>query len=144
MYDYIIYTDGSYKSSRKQGGYSIVICNNNEEVLKTIFKGVKNTTNNRMELSGFISALENIPKGSKVKIISDSEYVLNPLTKGWLDKWIKEDFKDKKNPDLWKKVAELLPDYNIELEWVKGHEDSKLNNLADMLAQHAGEVDLDN
>lgn len=141
---FIIYTDGSYKSSRKQGGYSVVICNDKEEILSFHFKGIKYTTNNRMELSGFISALKSIPKGSKVRIVSDSEYVINPITKGWLSKWVDEDFKDRKNPDLWREVVELLPDYEIDFEWTKGHADSRLNNLADMLAQHASDIELDN
>lgn len=140
---FIIYTDGSYKSSRKQGGYSVVICNDSEEVLSYHFKGVKDTTNNRMELSGFISALLSTPKGSKIKLISDSEYVLNPLTKGWLNRWIEEDFKDRKNVDLWKIVLDIIPNYEIEYEWTKGHANSELNNLADMLAQHASDIELD-
>lgn len=140
--DYIIYTDGSYRSSRKQGGYSAVICDKDYNILFSTFKGVKYTTNNRMELSGFISALRSVPEGSHVKIVSDSEYVLKPLTLGWLDKWVKEDFADRKNIDLWKIVVELLPKYSIIYEWTKGHAGSDLNNLADILAQHASMIDL--
>lgn len=143
MYDYIIYTDGSYKSSKKQGGYGIVVYDKNMNLIKYSFKGVINTTNNRMELMGFISALKQIPFNSKVKIISDSEYVINPITKNWLEKWIKEDFKNKKNEDLWKEVIKLLPYYDLTLEWTKGHENDVRNNFADMLAQHASNIDLD-
>lgn len=140
---YLIYTDGSYRASRKQGGYSVVIYDLEKNIMTFSFKGVKNTTNNRMELSGLISALKHIPFGSEVKIISDSEYVVNPITKGWLDKWIKEDFKDKKNRDLWEEVIELLPHYKLTVEWTKGHESDEGNNLADMLAQHASTIELD-
>lgn len=140
--DYIIYTDGSYRPSKNQGGYSVVICDNQYNVIKTIFKGIKNTTNNRAELMGLISALRNIPEGSSITIFTDSEYVCNPITKNWLIKWEVEGFKDKKNVDLWKEVLNLLPKYTIDIKWVKGHSVDELNSLADLLAQHASTIEL--
>lgn len=139
---YIIYTDGSYKSSRKQGGYSIVVCDEEEKVLFFKFKGIKNTSNNRMEISALISALKSVPEESEILIVSDSEYLIKPITLNWLERWKQENFKDKKNVDLWKQIISLLPKYKIEFKWVKGHDNNKLNELADMLAQHASEIDL--
>lgn len=140
---YVIYTDGSYKSSRKQGGYSIIVCNEEEKVLFFKFKGIKNTSNNRMEISALISALKSVPEESEILIVSDSEYLIKPITLNWLERWEQENFKDKKNVDLWKQIISLLPKYKIEFKWVKGHDNNKLNELADMLAQHASEIDLD-
>lgn len=139
---YIVYTDGSYRASRKQGGYAVVFYDSDMNLIKYVFKGIKNTTNNRCELMGFISALKHLPFNSEVVIYSDSEYVLNPIKKGWIYNWIKTNFKDKKNEDLWREVIDLLPHYKLSLEWVKGHEEDERNNFADMLAQHSSIIDL--
>ena len=142
-YDYIVYIDGSYRSSNKQGGYAAVIFNSEGNIIHTILRGIKYTTNNRMELSALLSVLKYLPEGCKVKLISDSEYVLKPITRKWLDTWIREDFKDKKNVDLWKQVIPLLSKCDITYIWVKGHEDDKYNNYVDQLAQLASTIILE-
>lgn len=142
MCDYIIYTDGAYKPTRQQGGYSVVFCDNMYNILDMKFKGVKNTTNNRMEIAGLLAALELIPSDKSALIVSDSEYVIKTCTLGWLEKWKAEDWKDKKNIDLWRRVDELLPTKNVSFKWVKGHSSDRLNIIADMLAQHAAEIEI--
>lgn len=145
-YDYIIYIDGSYRSSRKQGGYAVVIYNSEYKLLKVLLKGIKYTTNNRMELSALISALKFLPENSFSKIVSDSEYVIKPILYKWLEKWEACNFEDKKNPDLWKQVIKLLSTKNlsIDFEWVKGHNTDEYNNFTDQLAQHASMILLNN
>ena len=95
-----IYTDGSSRGNPGPGGYGIVLSYNGNE--KEISEGFRKTTNNRMELLAVIVALESL-KTTKipVKIYSDSKYVIDAITKGWLKAWIQKNFKGKKNKDLW-------------------------------------------
>lgn len=108
---------------------------------KELSKGFRRTTNNRMELMAVIAGLEALKKNDlPVKIYSDSQYVVNSISKGWLNTWIKTNFKgDKKNPDLWKKYYELSRPFNIEMIWVKGHADNAYNNRCDVLATTAAD-----
>lgn len=133
MKNLIIYTDGAYSSARNQGGVGIVFIVE-DEVKLTFSKMYKETTNNRMELSAIILALKSIKgKFDKITIITDSQYCLGCILKGW---------KRKKNILLWDKFdkvykAALELNSNIEFLWVKGHENSVYNNLADELATNA-------
>ena len=129
--DIIIYTDGAYKPSIDQGGWAYVVMENNKEI-DNDFGGMKNTTNNKMEISGVIYALSWIDmhpevKGN-IKIITDSQYVFGTITKGW---------KRNKNLDLWNKIDKSLNELkyrNISFEWTKGHDGNIGNNRADELA----------
>ena len=128
-----IYTDGAYKSSIDQGGIGIVWMKDNE-VFKKYSKGFKHTTNNKMELIAMLCAFKSIKTSmEEVEFISDSQYVLGCLTKGW---------KKKKNVELWnildkeyEKVKSLVK--NIKFTHVRGHQDCFGNNLADELASNA-------
>lgn len=125
----VIYTDGAYKSSIDQGGWAYVVMKDEKEI-DYDFNGVKNTTNNRMEISGVLGALIWVSLTSyiNVKIITDSQYVFGTITKNW---------KRNKNLELWKKIDELLnklSDRNITFEWTKGHDSNIGNNRADELA----------
>lgn len=128
-----IYTDGAYKSSIDQGGIGIVWMKDNE-VFKKYSKGFKHTTNNKMELIAMLCAFKSIKTSmDEVEFISDSQYVLGCLTKGW---------KKKKNVELWniidkeyERVKPLIK--NIKFTHVKGHQDCFGNNLADELASNA-------
>ena len=128
-----IYTDGAYKSSIDQGGIGIVWMKD-DKVFKKYSKGFKHTTNNKMELIAMICAFKSIKTSmEEVEFISDSQYVLGCLTKGW---------KKKKNVELWnildkeyERVKSLIK--NIKFTHVRGHQDCFGNNLADELASNA-------
>lgn len=128
-----IYTDGAYSSKRDQGGIGIVFIKEEKEILR-FSKMYKSTTNNKMELIAVILALKSIRKEVDcIKVISDSQYVLGCITKGW---------KRKKNQELWKVfdlVYSKVPCKNIQFEWTKGHSNNKFNNIADMLALRASQ-----
>lgn len=128
-----IYTDGAYKSSIDQGGIGIVWIKD-DKVFKKYSKGFKHTTNNKMELIAMLCAFKSIKTSmEEVEFISDSQYVLGCLTKGW---------KKKKNVELWnildkeyERVKSLVK--NIKFTHVRGHQDCFGNNLADELASNA-------
>lgn len=128
-----IYTDGAYKSSIDQGGIGIVWMKD-DKVFKKYSKGFKHTTNNKMELIAMLCAFKSIKTSmDEIEFISDSQYVLGCLTKGW---------KKKKNVELWnildkeyERVKSLVK--NIKFTHVRGHQDCFGNNLADELASNA-------
>ena len=128
-----IYTDGAYKYSIDQGGIGIVWMKD-DKVFKKYSKGFKHTTNNKMELIAMLCAFKSIKTSmDEVEFISDSQYVLGCLTKGW---------KKKKNVELWnildkeyERVKSLVK--NIKFTHVRGHQDCFGNNLADELASNA-------
>lgn len=131
-----IYTDGSSRGNPGPGGYGIVLSYNGNE--KEISEGFRKTTNNRMELLAVIVALESL-KTTKipVKIYSDSKYVIDAITKGWLKTWIQKNFKGKKNKDLWLRYHEISKQYQVTFEWVKGHAGNIKNERCDVLAVEA-------
>ena len=97
-----IYTDGSSIGNPGPGGYGIVMLSEDGQYKKEFSQGFKITTNNRMELLAVIVGLENIKiKNCNVEIYTDSKYVSDAVEKGWLFNWVKKDFKNKKNKDLW-------------------------------------------
>ncbi len=140
-----IYTDGSSKGNPGPGGCAAIIkCGNS---YKEISKGFRVTTNNRMELLAIIFALEYISLIFYVKdisVFSDSKYVVNSIQKGWLDKWIKNDFKNIKNKDLWIKIYKFIKTYMINFYWIKGHSDNIYNNRCDFLAKNIIRKDISN
>ena len=131
-----IYTDGSSRGNPGPGGYGIVLSYNGNE--KEISEGFRKTTNNRMELLAVIVALESL-KTTKipVKIYSDSKYVIDAITKGWLKTWIQKNFKGKKNKDLWLRYDNISKQYQVTYEWVKGHAGNIKNERCDVLAVEA-------
>jgi len=141
-----IYTDGACAGNPGPGGWAAIILD--EKGRKEIFGGEKLTTNNRMELTAAIKALEYYkdkegkqPSLKKIKIYTDSIYLKEGITT-WINVWEKNNWKtsDKKNVkniDLWKKLREFTNSNQIEWNWVKGHSNDPLNNLADELAKKA-------
>ncbi len=134
-----LYTDGSARGNPGRGGYGALLIFGNHQ--KEISQGFKHTTNNRMELWAVIAGLEAITKREiPVTIYSDSKYVVDSISKGWLDNWIKTNFKgDKKNPDLWRRYYALSKEFTINIVWVKGHADNPYNNKCDELATAAAD-----
>lgn len=132
---YELWTDGSYSSSRDQGGIGIVFVKDNEEILR-YSKMYKHVSNNKMELGAIIVGLRMIKKSiESLTVYSDSMYCIGSITQGW---------KRNKNKLLWKafdeeyrRVQELCP--NIEFKHVKGHADNVWNNLCDEIAVKASQ-----
>ena len=133
-----IYTDGSAKGNPGNGGYGIVMRFKSKE--KEISQGYRMTTNNRMELIAIIVALETLTTNRyPVKIYSDSKYVIDSVVKKWVFGWEKKNFKGKKNVDLWKRYLKLHPKFDIQFEWVKGHNGHPENERCDVLAVNAAD-----
>ena len=144
-----IYTDGACVGNPGPGGWAAIILLENEK--KELFGGEKLTTNNRMELMATIKALEYCfeqekkqPSLKLVRIFTDSTYVKEGITV-WINSWEKNNWKtaDKKNVknvDLWKKLKELTQSNPVEWNWVKGHSENPMNDLADKLAKRATPV----
>jgi ribonuclease HI len=133
----VLYTDGSSRGNPGPGGYGALLMSGHHH--KELSQGFRLTTNNRMELLAVIAGLEAIKKNElPITIYSDSQYIVNAVEKGWLNTWIKTDFKGgKKNKDLWKHYYELSKKFTIKFIWVKGHADNPHNNRCDELATNA-------
>lgn len=140
-----IFTDGSSLGNPGPGGYGVVLKSGKHR--KELSQGFKHTTNNRMELLAVIEALKSVKnKEYQVVLHTDSQLIINTMTKGWLDSWLKKDWKkaDKKpvlNRDLWEQVVELRKGLNIEWKWVKAHVGIEENERCDELAKAAAESD---
>ena len=133
-----IYTDGSSIGNPGPGGYGIVMLTEDGKYKKEYSQGFKMTTNNRMELLAVIIGLENLKyKHCNVKIYTDSKYVSDAVEKGWLFDWEKKDFKNKKNPDLWRRFLEIYKNHKIKFKWIKGHNNDFYNERCDFLANLA-------
>jgi ribonuclease HI len=128
-----IYTDGSSKGNPGNGGYGIILMSGTHR--KEMAKGFRLTTNNRMELLSVIVALETLKNPNQdVTVYSDSKYVVDSVSKGWVFGWQKKNFKGKKNVDLWKRFLIIYPKHQVKFVWVKGHADNPLNEQCDQLA----------
>ncbi len=131
-----IYTDGSAKGNPGKGGYGIVI--KTKDNYLEISNGYRLTTNNRMELLAVIVALEKLEcTDEEIIITSDSKYVIDAVTKGWVFNWQRKGFKKKKNPDLWKRFLKEYHKYKIKFNWVPGHSGHIENERCDELAVNA-------
>ena len=133
-----IYTDGAASGNPGPGGYGIVMISG--KYRRELAEGFTFTTNNRMELLAVIVALEQIKSpGSAVLVTSDSKYVIDSVVKGWVFNWLKKGFKDKKNPDLWRRFLKIYKKHNVKFEWVKGHNGHPENERCDQLAVQCAE-----
>ncbi|MDP4188140.1 MAG: ribonuclease HI [Bacteroidota bacterium] len=128
-----IYTDGSSRGNPGPGGYGAVLISG--KFRKELSQGYQHTTNNRMELMGVIAALEALKKENcSVTLFTDSKYVAEAVEKKWVFGWEKVNFKNKKNPDLWKKFLVLYRKHQVKFIWVKGHANNVENEKCDRLA----------
>ena len=135
----IVYTDGASRGNPGRGGYGAILIYGNHR--KELSQGYRLTTNNRMELMAVIAALEALKKNNlNILIHSDSNYVVKAVMEGWLNKWIKTNFKGNiKNRDLWERYDELSKNHQIHFKWVKGHAENIYNNRCDILATEAAD-----
>lgn len=132
-----IYTDGACSGNPGPGGYGAILMYGSHK--KELSGGDANTTNNRMELMGVITALEALNRPCQVDLYTDSQYVVNAIEKGWARKWQANGWmrnkKDKAlNPDLWQRLLDLLETHQVSFHWVKGHAENPYNNRCDELA----------
>lgn len=135
----ILYTDGSAQGNPGPGGYGLILEWAGYQVYKEFSQGYRLTTNNRMELLAVIVGLEKLKNaGTKVLVVSDSKYVVDAVTKGWVFGWEKKNFKDKKNPDLWMRFLRIYRQHQVSFQWVKGHNNHPMNERCDVLAVQAG------
>ena len=137
-----IYTDGACSGNPGPGGWGAILRWGGHE--KELSGGEAMTTNNRMELTAVIAALEALKESCIVELWSDSKYVIDALSQGWAAKWRQNGWKkpDKKpalNPDLWERLLELTEKHEMRYHWVKGHAENEYNNRCDALAVAARE-----
>lgn len=139
-----IYTDGACSGNPGKGGYGIILSYQGKE--KEISQGFLLTTNNRMELLSAIVALEALKEPCDVSLYSDSKYLVDSITRGWVFSWQKNGWRkaDKKpalNRDLWERILPLLSKHQVDFHWVKGHNDHPQNERCDALAVAAYQGD---
>ena len=132
-----IYTDGACSGNPGPGGWGVVLRYGERE--KELSGGENPTTNNRMELTAVIKALEALKESCKISLYTDSKYVSDAFNQGWIYAWMKKGWKkaDNKpvlNQELWQRLYELWKMHEITLIWVKGHADNQYNNRCDELA----------
>ncbi len=137
-----VYTDGSSLGNPGPGGWAaILICG---DLRKEFSKGYLETTNNRMEIRGVIHALSALTRPCTVHVHSDSRYVCDAVTKGWIASWIKKGWKNAskkpvKNRDLWERLIPLLHKHDVHLHWIKAHDGHPENERCDELAKRAAQ-----
>lgn len=132
-----LYTDGACSGNPGAGGYAAILLYGG--ATKEISGGEANTTNNRMELCAMIAGLEALKEPCEVELYSDSKYVIDSITKGWVyswkrNGWIKSDKKPALNRDLWEKLLGLIEIHKVSYVWVKGHAGNTYNERCDKLA----------
>ncbi len=131
-----VFTDGACRGNPGPGGWGAILRHEQRE--KELYGGERATTNNRMELTAAIRALEALTERCRVEITTDSVYVKDGITK-WLDGWRARGWrtaknKPVKNQDLWMRLAELVEGHDVHWHWVKGHAGHPENERADALA----------
>jgi len=130
-----IYTDGAAKGNPGNGGYGVVMELVGTPYKKEFYEGFRLTTNNRMELLAVIVGLEKLKNPNmKVLVVSDSKYVVDSVEKKWVFGWEKKGYKDKKNPDLWKRFLIAYRKHQVDFKWIKGHNNHPQNERCDQLA----------
>ena len=131
-----IFTDGACRGNPGPGGWGVLLRANGVE--KELWGGEADTTNNRMELTAVIRALEALKRPCQVRLYTDSQYVQKGISE-WIHRWKRSgwrtaDRKPVKNEDLWRRLDELAQMHKIEWHWVKGHAGHPENERADRLA----------
>ena len=136
MKEVTIYTDGACSGNPGPGGWGAIL--RYGSAVKEMSGGDPETTNNRMELIGVITALSALKEPCRVTLYTDSQYVESAVNLGWLESWQRRGWRRKggevKNPDLWQALIPLLETHDVTFVWVKGHAENEYNNRCDELA----------
>lgn len=132
-----LYTDGACSGNPGPGGWAAILIYKGAE--RELSGGERETTNNRMELTGAIRGLAALKEPCEVELISDSKYLVDAVTRGWLASWVKNGWRksDKKpvlNVDLWQELLALMERHEVSFSWVQGHAENEYNNRCDALA----------
>ena len=132
-----IYTDGACSGNPGPGGWAAILRYGEAE--KVLSGGERNTTNNRMELTAVIRALEALKEPCDVTLYSDSKYVVEAMAQGWAKGWQARGWKRSsgslaKNPELWERLLSLCETHRVRWVWVRGHAENELNQRCDVLA----------
>jgi ribonuclease HI len=132
-----IYTDGACSGNPGPGGYGVIL--KSGENVRELSAGFKMTTNNRMELRAVIVGLEALKEKCRVKVYSDSKYIVDAIENGWAKRWRANNwYRNKKekalNPDLWDQLLDLVSCHYVDFHWVKGHAGHLENERCDELA----------
>ena len=132
-----IYTDGACRGNPGKGGWGAILVYGTKS--KEMSGGERNTTNNRMELTGAIEALAVLKEPCEVTLTSDSKYLVDAISRGWLDSWRKNgwrkaDRSEVLNVDLWQKLIAQLEKHTVSFVWVHGHRGHEYNERCDVLA----------
>ena len=131
-----LFSDGSSLGNPGPGGWAYIL--EYKGAKKTACGGSEMATNNQMELTAAIMGLKALKEPCEVELITDSEYVVKSINL-WLDKWIKANFKNKKNEDLWREYIKVANSHKITAVWVKGHAGHPQNEMCDQLARGEAE-----
>lgn len=131
-----IYTDGSSLGNPGPGGYCAILEYeaNGKLHKKTVSGGEAHTTNNRMELTAAIEGLRALKNSCEVELVTDSKYVADAIN-GWIFGWIKKNFKDVKNPDLWMEYLKVARPHKVKAVWIRGHNGHPQNEECDVIAK---------
>ncbi len=137
MKEVSIYTDGACRGNPGPGGYGAILVYGTRE--RELSGGEAVTTNNRMELTAAIAALSALKEKCKVTLYSDSKYLVDAISLGWLESWRARGYKRGRNEpvlnsDLWERLYALLSEHEVTLVWVKGHNGHTYNERCDALA----------
>ncbi len=131
-----LYSDGSSLGNPGFGGYCAILRYRDHE--KVVCGAQPDVTNNQMELLAVIEGLKTLKEPCDVTITSDSSYVVKAINE-WLPNWVKKDFKNVKNPDLWKAYLEAAAPHRIHAVWVRGHNGHAENEKCDKIARGEAE-----
>ena len=136
----IIYTDGACSGNPGPGGYGVILCYQKQQ--KQLSQGFRLTTNNRMEIMAAIAGLDALKSSCRVKLYSDSKYLVDAMARGWVMRWQANGWKRNKkeqasNIDLWKRLLPLCRRHKVEYIWLKGHAGHQWNECCDQLARQA-------
>lgn len=138
----IIYTDGACSPNPGNGGWGVVLISQELQHRKELSGAEPNSTNNRMELTAAIEALQALRKPCRVTLYTDSQYLRNAFEQHWLENWLRKNWKTSTgkpvaNQDLWQRLLELSRNHEVDWKWVKAHNGDPENERADALAVEA-------
>lgn len=139
----LVYTDGACSGNPGRGGYGAILRFNGNE--KELSGGFRDTTNNRMEIMGAITALEALREPCEVTVVTDSQYLVNSIEKRWVFGWKARGWRRGKNEpvqniDLWKRLLPLLERHRVSFQWIRGHAGHPENERCDALAVAASQA----
>jgi ribonuclease HI len=137
-----IFTDGACRRNPGPGGYGVVLVHDSGR--REISAGFRLTTNNRMEILAAIAGLEALKEPCRVRLYSDSQYLVNAIEKGWAARWRANGWMRNRrepavNPDLWERLLELCRMHQVQFLWVRGHAGHPENERCDRLATAAAD-----